>query len=372
MKILFDTRQYVFDQEVATLATHAVVYVLERVGIHDAGAVSGVKSIPVVTRGSGVERILAKCGFEITLPTYISRYHAIMTRVQPDLIVAGDFFRLSSLQALWYKRANPSVRLILLCETKRLPQRRFSKWFMQFMLSVLRRNTMLVEQIVVYTEEAEAFMRTAAPDIRVTLVPPTVDTELFVPKRQQPFLVNGVLHVVMNARYVTYKRHAVLFAAVRMLRNEGYKVVVTCIGRDADKRDLVEELVQQYDLEDQIYFHDPVPKEQLSDLYGRHDLLVLPSYNEALGMVVPEAMASGIGTITSDTVGANIYVLPGKTGYIFHTDESTDLSDQLRRCFDVNILQQMGGAARVHIEAAHAYTLHQDRFAAVIVGSPVA
>lgn len=114
MKILFDTRQYVFDQEVATLATHAVVYVLERVGIHDAGAVSGVKSIPVVTRGSGVERILAKCGFEITLPTYISRYHAIMTRVQPDLIVAGDFFRLSSLQALWYKRANPSVRLILL------------------------------------------------------------------------------------------------------------------------------------------------------------------------------------------------------------------------------------------------------------------
>lgn len=367
MKILFDTRQYVLDQEVARLANTTAVFILEREGINDAGGVKAARSIAVKHVGSDLERYLVHHGLELTLPTYIRNYQSIVSQINPDLIVVADFFRLSSLQALYYQLRRPKTRLVLLCETKRWPTRLIPKIFMKAMLALWGLFAKRIHKIIVYTETGRNFFAAALPKVPVVVVPPSVDSGQFQPAAGKTFMPDGVLRLLMNARFVAYKRHALLIEVLRRLKEEGRKFTLTLIGRDGEGRQKIHELVEKAGLSDQVIFLSPLPYDQLNGLYNQHDLLVLPSYNEALGMVIPEAMAAGLGTVTSDTVGANVYVVPGATGLIFKTDDPTDLYRTILQCFDPERIQLMGKIAREHIMHHHSLLKKGDKLTKELV-----
>jgi len=61
-------------------------------------------------------------------------------------------------------------------------------------------------------------------------------------------------------------------------------------------------------------------------------------------------MACGLPTVTSDTVGANIYVLDNKTGFIFPTGDVEALKEKLHNLCSKEKLKMMGGSAREHIK----------------------
>lgn len=361
MKVLFDTRHYVLDREVGRLADSVSVYILERVGLNDAGGIKQATSVAVEHVGSDFERRLVGWGIELTLPTFIRGYHRIVSEINPDVIVTADFFRLSSWQAVFYKWRHPETRLIILSETKRWPTRKMSRVVMWILLALLRPLDRLIDKVIVYTDDGRRFFAENWPDMSVVVVPPSVDTEFFTPATDKIFMSGGVLRILMNARFVDYKRHVVLLLALKQLKDQGKSFTLTLIGRDDTGREAVRKQVLEFGLKEQTCFLDPVPKERLPVVYARHDLLVLPSYNEALGMVVPEAMASGLPTLTSDTVGANVYVVPGATGLVFKTDDTDNLARALGRCFDSEQLSTFGTVAREYIVRHHAAATHSDR-----------
>jgi glycosyltransferase involved in cell wall biosynthesis len=367
MRILFDTRQYVLDTEVRHLAGRHEVYILEREGLIDAGGIMEATSIPVRQPGSQIERFLARLGVEVTLPVYIANYQKIVARIQPDVLIMSDFFRLSSLQAFRYKARFPHTRLCMIAETKHMPMRWLSRLIMRVFLYVLRRHAHLLEQVIVYTEEGREFFNRYAPSCRITVSPPVIDTELFVPKRSRAFLKDNTLRILMNARYAPYKRHDLLLGVIERLVREGRSVQVTCISRDNEGMARVTERVAELGLREQVQFQGFVSKRDLAALLGEYDLLVLPSYNEALGMVVPEAMACGTPTVTSDTVGANVYVIPGQTGYVFATDNAESLHQVLQGCFNAPLLSQLGQQARTHVHDTHSSIHHKNRFERIMI-----
>ena len=64
--------------------------------------------------------------------------------------------------------------------------------------------------------------------------------------------------------------------------------------------------------------------------YLAADVLVLPSYQEAYGAVVGEALMAGCPVVVSDKVGARALVRPGWNGACFSPDSSEDLVSALR------------------------------------------
>lgn len=91
---------------------------------------------------------------------------------------------------------------------------------------------------------------------------------------------------------------------------------------------------------------------RLPEAYAAADCLVLPSdEGETWGLVVNEAMASGLPAIVSDRVGCGPdLICPGATGAIFPFGDEQQLADLLDRfAGDRNALQQMGLAARHHV-----------------------
>jgi glycosyltransferase involved in cell wall biosynthesis len=88
------------------------------------------------------------------------------------------------------------------------------------------------------------------------------------------------------------------------------------------------------------------------DAYQRADLLVLPTMHDGFGVVVAEAMASGLPVITTDRCGAAEWIRPGDTGWIVPAGDT----DALAAAMDAAIharsrLRDMGMAARRDIEA---------------------
>lgn len=361
MKVLFDTRHYVLDKELTFLAKKVSLYILERIDLRDAGGIVGAQSTSIEQGGHGLERWLSSHGLQLTLPTYIKNYRSILSSINPDTLVAADFFRLSSWQAFWYKRSFRNVKLVLLCETKRYPNNPLSALVMHLMLVLLKHNISLIDKVIVYTEEGKNFLSPYLPKVPIIVLPPVIDEQLFYPMVGKEFLPDGTLRILMNARFFKYKRHAVLLKAVKKLVDEGKSILITFIGREGENKESVVREVESLGLSQIINFVPPVEVSEISNINNQHDILVLPSYNEALGMVVPEAMSCGLPTITSDSVGSNIYVKKDVTGFVFKTDNIEDLYQHLKKCFDSELLKSMGRSARSEIENNHSLSKYQDR-----------
>jgi glycosyltransferase involved in cell wall biosynthesis len=90
--------------------------------------------------------------------------------------------------------------------------------------------------------------------------------------------------------------------------------------------------------------------------YAVADVLVLPSdAGETWGLVVNEAMASGLPAIVSDAVGcAPDLIIHGETGFVFPMGDVAALADAVRRmCASPSARESMGRRARTHVCGAY-------------------
>ena len=78
-----------------------------------------------------------------------------------------------------------------------------------------------------------------------------------------------------------------------------------------------------------------VNQSMMGRVYAGADCLVLPSELESWGLVVNEAMATGLPAVVADRVGcAPDLIVPGETGEVCRTGDVDDLSAALRRVRD--------------------------------------
>ncbi len=88
-------------------------------------------------------------------------------------------------------------------------------------------------------------------------------------------------------------------------------------------------IIKTYSGAPKITFHGPVSQQRLADEMRRATVLVLPSYEEAFGLVVPQAMACGLPCIVSSAVGAQDIINSRSTGSVFPVHNATALVTEL-------------------------------------------
>ncbi|GAB3915606.1 hypothetical protein GCM10011575_47000 [Microlunatus endophyticus] len=80
-----------------------------------------------------------------------------------------------------------------------------------------------------------------------------------------------------------------------------------------------------------ISFHGAVDHHRLDEHYHQSDVLVLPSRQEAWGLVVSEALGFGLYAVVSDRVGASELISDPASGTVFPAGDRTALIAALRR-----------------------------------------
>jgi UDP-glucose:(heptosyl)LPS alpha-1,3-glucosyltransferase len=74
------------------------------------------------------------------------------------------------------------------------------------------------------------------------------------------------------------------------------------------------------------------PSNEVSDYYAAADVFALPTQYEAWGLVIVEAMASGLRVLTSRLAGAAVAVEEGRTGQLLDDPaDVTEIAEKLRR-----------------------------------------
>jgi UDP-glucose:(heptosyl)LPS alpha-1,3-glucosyltransferase len=131
-------------------------------------------------------------------------------------------------------------------------------------------------------------------------------------------------------------------AAAKLKRtgNNNFKIVV--VG-GLPYRSIVK-LVERLDVKNNIIFEGRI--KSIDEFYANGDAFVLPTFYDACSLVVIEAMAAGLPSITTVFNGACGIITDGKDGYIIsHPPDSSDLADKMRLLMDCKKLRKMSKEA---------------------------
>jgi glycosyltransferase involved in cell wall biosynthesis len=186
---------------------------------------------------------------------------------------------------------------------------------------------------------------------RVVEVPNGVDTERFRPGGKDPALVaryglEGKMVVLFVGNLQPFKRLDLLIDAVAGIGNPS--IVLLVVGGGYGEPEYRAQ-TRRLGVEDRVIFAGPKsPYADLPDHYRLGDMLALPStHSESFGLVVLEAMASGIPPVVSSLPGPSSLVEDGEDGLVASAGDVEDLKRKMLLLVeDAGNRKRMGGRAR--------------------------
>ena len=134
--------------------------------------------------------------------------------------------------------------------------------------------------------------------------------------------------VVFVGRLTKQKRVGVLLDALSLLAARGLPMDLTVVG-DGPERGAIEERASLPDLAGRVRFTGEVPPEEVPEHLSHARLLVLPSVDEGLGLVIAEALISGAPVVGARSGGIPDLVTAPYSGLLFPPDDAAALADSI-------------------------------------------
>ena len=179
---------------------------------------------------------------------------------------------------------------------------------------------------------------------KCSVIPYAVDTERFQPNLAPLFPPVTQLTFIFVGRHRHYKGVNVLIRAMSALRAR------LLVAGDGPLRHEWEQLAADLGVNKKVQFVGNINDEHLPNFYASGDLFVLPAVNraEAFGLVLQEAMASGLPCVTSELgTGTSFLVRDGESGFVVPPNDVEALTAVLQTLISNSTLrQQMGQAGR--------------------------
>lgn len=97
----------------------------------------------------------------------------------------------------------------------------------------------------------------------------------------------------------------------------------------------------------EIKYVGEMSQKELNDYFAGLDLLVCPSRDDPMPVVVTQAMQYGIPCIVSDQVGQSEYMIDGENGFVFPSEDVEALKEKIIYCIEnKNNLKKIGAESR--------------------------
>lgn len=151
--------------------------------------------------------------------------------------------------------------------------------------------------------------------VPVTIIPNAVDSGLFHPA--SPGAPRDGLPRLLFVG--AYERKG-LDVAIRALARMATRAELLAVG-SGDRRALAA-LAAALGVRDRVHLEPP--RRDIADVYRSADVFVFPTRYEPFGMVIAEALASGLPVVTSTVAGAAELIRDGESGYVVADAEDAD------------------------------------------------
>jgi glycosyltransferase involved in cell wall biosynthesis len=183
----------------------------------------------------------------------------------------------------------------------------------------------LADHVLTVSEFARStYVEAGVPADRVHALPLGADLDLF-PARGPGDVPHGRLRLLFCGAQLRRKGFDVLCEALAAAVGQGLDAELLAVGPRGDATESLARLPAE-----RVRWQPPVSQPELGALLRTSDCLVLPSRNDSFGMVVVEALASGVPVVVSEHVGASTLVTQA-CGFRVPAGDPSALSDLLLR-----------------------------------------
>jgi len=300
-------------------------------------------------------------------PVYFRAVARDLARLRPDVVTVHNFSQL--LPAL--RRAAPASRRVL---------QMHCDWLADLSRSMVARRLESADLVLGCSDHVTGRVRARFPGVRAETRYNGVDVDRFQPVGERPPRT-----ILFTGRLAPDKGLHVLCDAFRSVRRRVPEATLELVGPEAP---VVREM--QVDLSDDprvraldrfygrsyraelerrlgddlaaVSFTGRVPAADMPAVYARGTIGVLPSLEEAFGLPLAEAMASGLPTVASRVGGMPELVVDGEAGLLVPPDDPDALADALVRVLeDPALAARLGAGGRARAVARFSWDAVAER-----------
>jgi phosphatidyl-myo-inositol dimannoside synthase len=181
----------------------------------------------------------------------------------------------------------------------------------------------------------------------------------------------GDFTILFVGRLTEDKGLADLVEALHLLDRSGAAFTALLVGSGDQEADL-RRRVQELGLDERVVFVGWVAHDDLADYYNTADVFVGPSivgskgWQEAVGLVFVEALATGLPVISTRTGGIPDVVDDGITGFLVDPESPEQICERLRGLIDDrSLLRAMGTRGRAAVEQRFSWESVTQRYSAI-------
>jgi glycosyltransferase involved in cell wall biosynthesis len=176
--------------------------------------------------------------------------------------------------------------------------------------------------------------------------------------RDKAWFKDDAFNILAIGKFQSRKNHRMFLDVIKLLSTR-YPIRATIIGEcsTSDHQSELENIKQhghRLGIASRVEFKVNLSFSEVQSQIQQHDVFVLASRNDQVGVSLLEAMSHSLPVICSDSSGAQSYVRPGENGFVFRTDDTDHLSVCLDQILgDRDQLIQMGTRSYRLIETEH-------------------
>lgn len=271
----------------------------------------------------------------------------MLWRMRPKAILTGEMgFR--TVQAILYRKlVGRRVRLVVhadLAESTEAHRGTLRQWFRRWIVRS-------VDGLIVNGESGKRYIRSLGADERkIAVVPYTTDVSAFASQGSKDTSVDeSSVRKLVYCGQLIERKGLMEFADVLIAwaRTHPDRSVTWTLVGDGPLSDRLRNLETPPNLA--MRFLGAIPYEQIPQLYADQDILVLPTFADTWGLVVNEAMATGLPVLGSRySQAVEELVEDGVTGWTFYPDNPQEAYRVLDAALKASLKQLtvMGTRAR--------------------------
>lgn len=187
---------------------------------------------------------------------------------------------------------------------------------------------------------------------------------------QQWFIDNHLpeagFRILLPGRIEHYKGQHTLIEAMVQLHQRGVNADLTLLGHVMDQsyfNDLKRQ-AREAGLEGQVHYLGFADNPTL--IYGCFDVVVLTTYAETFGLVLVEAMKSGVAVIGTNAGGVPEIIEHEKTGMLFQPGNAEDLADCLQKlAAEPDFRRQLAESGKVYANTIFSEQQHYAKLTSI-------
>ena len=188
-------------------------------------------------------------------------------------------------------------------------------------LSLGRYLLMNASNMIALTEDQiEQYTKRGGDKSRIAVIPNAIDLEKYM-SCENPAKDKSGKSLLFVGRLEKYKGIQDVVGMMPSLLASEPDVRLTIVGGDSGFRQELEGLSKRLGVSDNIVFTGEVSSEDLLEKYREADIFVLPSRMEGFGIVLLEAMASGLPCVAYSIPSVRTLIEHGKTGLLAENEK---------------------------------------------------